>query len=89
MAETVYLLCALTSIGCAALLLRAHRRSRSPLLLWSGLCFLGLSVNNMLLIVDYLILPHVDLSAVRSSIAFVALLVLVWGAVNAHGRRAP
>jgi hypothetical protein len=88
MAEIVYSLCAMTSVGCAVLLFRGHRRSRAPLLLWSALCFVGLSANNILLVVDYLILRDVDLTALRSGIAFAALLVLIWGAINAGGGRA-
>ena len=52
MAETVYALCALTSLACAALLLRGYVRSRVRLLLWSGLCFAFLFLNNVLLFVD-------------------------------------
>ena len=41
MATVVYLLCALTSLGCALLLLAAYRRERARLLLWSCVCFGG------------------------------------------------
>ena len=49
MASVVYALCALTSLACAVLLLRAYRRSWARLLFWSGLCFVGLALNNVLL----------------------------------------
>ena len=52
MATIVYILCALTSSLCAVLLLRRYARSRLRLLLWSGLCFIGLALNALLLIVD-------------------------------------
>ena len=39
MASTVYVLCTLASTLCALLLLRDYGRTRSRLLLWSGLSF--------------------------------------------------
>lgn len=84
MAKAVFLLCAVTSIVCAALLLRAYGRSRSRLLLWSALCFVGLALNNGMLVVDRIILPQVDLSVWRQvpAVAGIALLLfgLVWDA---------
>jgi len=50
-ASIVYLLCALTSLGCAILLHRGFRRSRAPMLLWSALCFWGFFFSNILLFV--------------------------------------
>ena len=81
MAEAVYLLCAVTSIACAVLLVRGYRRSRSRLLLWSSLCFLGLAANNSILVVDRLIVPDVDLSAWRLVPAVIGVGVLVYGLV--------
>lgn len=82
MALFVYVLCAITSLACAMLLLRAYRRTAVRLLLWSGLCFAGLALNNVLLIVDLQVLPEHDLSVIRSlpSVLGVALLLygLVW-----------
>ena len=59
MAEAVYILCALTSLACAAMLLRGYARSRARFLLWSGLCFVGLTINNVLLFVDKVVFPEV------------------------------
>ena len=81
MAKAVFLLCALTSLACAALLLRAYGRRRSRLLLWSGLCFVGLALNNGLLVIDRLILPEVDLSLWRQVPALGGIALLVWGLV--------
>jgi hypothetical protein len=81
-ASTVYILCAVTSILCAAMLLRAWLGTRSRLLLWSGVCFLWFAANNMLLFVDLEVLPDTDLALARSGTAFVGaatlLLALVW-----------
>ena len=79
MPELVYGLCALTSLFCAALLVRAYLSRRTRLLLWSSLCFVGLAVNNIVLVIDFLIGPVADLSLVRTSIAFVSMLLLVIG----------
>ena len=50
MATSVYLLCMLTSGFCAMLLLREYRRTSTPLLLWSGLSFVGWAINNALVL---------------------------------------
>jgi hypothetical protein len=77
----IYLLCALTALLCAVLLLRAYARSRYRLLLWSGLCFAGLTVNNTLLVLDKVVLPDVDLSLARSMAALLAMAVLIYGLI--------
>jgi hypothetical protein len=81
-AKAVFLLCALTSLACAVLLVRGYARSRSRLLLYSALCFSGLALNNALLVVDRILLPDVDLSVWRlvPAVAGVGLLLygLVW-----------
>lgn len=79
MANLVYALCALTSLACAVLLLRGYRRSRARLLWWSGLCFVGLFINNAVLVVDARIV--VDLSVVRSLPAVLGVMALLYGLV--------
>jgi hypothetical protein len=79
MAETVYALCVLTSILCAVLLTRSWARSRAPLLLWSSICFVGLALNNVLLLLDLVFVPAIDLSLARSLSATLAVGVLVVG----------
>lgn len=81
-AEAVYLLCALTSVLCAVLLLLAYRRSRLAFLFWSSLCFVGLAVNNVLLFVDVVVVPQLDLSIVRTLPALLGVMLLVWGFVR-------
>jgi hypothetical protein len=81
MATLVYILCALTSAACAVLLLRGYLRNRVRLLLWVGLCFIGLALNNVLLFVDVRMVPAVDLSLWRSLPALAGLLVLIFGLV--------
>jgi hypothetical protein len=81
MADVAYILCALTSIGCATLLLRGYKQSGSRLLFWSGLCFVGLALNNVLLIIDIRVLPNVDLSNIRSLPALAGLLLMIFGLI--------
>jgi hypothetical protein len=81
MAETVYILCALTSLFCAVLLFRSYRRQRTRLLMWSTLCFVGLALNNLLLVIDLVLVPEADLSLVRTSTALVSMTLLVIGLI--------
>ena len=81
MLTIVFALCALTSLACCVLLLRGYRQSRARLLLWSGLCFLGLFLNNLALIVDVHVVPNIDLSVWRSLPALAGVALLVYGLV--------
>ena len=81
MAQAVYTLCAVTSVTCAVMLILAYRSSRSRLLLWSSLCFVALAANNVLLLVDLVIVPTIDLSMWRTGIAVAGLSTLVFGLV--------
>jgi len=85
MSEIVYVLCALTSLVCAVLLIRSFLANRSPLLMWSSVCFVGLFVNNALLVVDELLTANtVSLILARdiSNLASITALVigLIWNA---------
>jgi hypothetical protein len=82
MAEVVYILCALTSLLCAMLLLRAWAASRVRLLLWCLLCFVGLALNNVMLLVDKIVTPETDLSTWRALPATLGVAVLVYGLVT-------
>lgn len=82
MATVIYALCALTAAVCTFLLLHAYRRGGYRLLLWSGLCFLGLTLNNLLLVIDKLVFPDlVDLSIWRTVAALAAMAVLLYGLI--------
>jgi hypothetical protein len=84
MAETVYLLCAATSVACAVLLLRGYRTNRTRLLFWSSLCFAGLALNNVLLFVDLVVVPELDLSLPRTLAALAGLIALLAGLVGGN-----
>jgi hypothetical protein len=81
MALVVYSLCAVTSLLCAALLLRSYLRNRTQLLFWSSLCFLGLAVNNILLFIDLVLVPTVDLSIYRALSALSGMALLLCGLI--------
>lgn len=81
MRTAVYLTAGCTSLLCAILLLRGYAQSRQKLLLWSGICFLGLALSNFLIFVDLIILPEIDLYPLRLAIAAIALLVLLYGLI--------
>lgn len=80
MIDLVYVLCALTSLACAVLLLRGYFRTHVRLLLWSGLCFVGLTLNNALLVWDENTLVT-DLSNLRTLPALAGVALLVYGLV--------
>jgi hypothetical protein len=82
MAEAVYLLCAVTSVMCAVLLLRGYRATQTRLLFWSSLCFTGLAINNFVLLVDLMVMPDIDFSIARNAIALAAMSILLYGLVR-------
>ena len=82
MGEIVYALCALTSLACAVLLVRSWMRTRTKLLAWSSACFIGLTINNVLLVFDMVLYKtEVDLSFARAVTAMLSILALVVGLV--------
>ncbi len=81
MATAVYLLCALTSVACAVLLLRGYQQRGVKLLLWSGLAFVGFALGNTMLVVDLVVVPGRDLLLLRSLPVLLGLAVLIYGLV--------
>jgi hypothetical protein len=81
MASAVYLLGSFVTMLCAWLLLRAYTKTRTKLLLWSGLCFVGLSISNALLWTDLVMLPHADLFVLRLATAAASMLLLLYGLI--------
>lgn len=79
--SAVYLLCFLTSLACAVLLGRAYRRTATRVLFWSAACFALLAVNNLLVMIDLLILPEIDLVALRHTLSLAAAGTLIFGFV--------
>lgn len=82
MAEAVYILCAVTSGLCAVLLLTHYRRARVPLVLWTGVCFVGLTIANILLFVDLILVPSIDLTIWRLAVALMGAGALLYEMIH-------
>jgi len=74
-----YLLCAVVSGASAFLLLRGYRRSRSRMVLWTGVAFVFLTVSNILLVFD--LLNTMDLARARPILISTGLAFLIYGLV--------
>ena len=81
MAKAIYLLCALTSLAAAWLLLRYYLTRRTPLLLWSCVGFFGLAVNNVMVYTDLVLFTDIDLSLPRTLAGMVGMLALAYGLI--------
>jgi Family of unknown function (DUF5985) len=80
-AFTIYILCTLTSLACAWLLLASYRRTRHRLLFWSGWSFVAMTVNNLFLVLDKVIFPDAYLLPARLVSALVSMLLLLYGLI--------
>lgn len=83
MAESIYILCCVLSLACAVMLFRGYRRQPSVLLLWSGVCFGLLAMNNGILVVDLVVLPDFDMNGwlLRNLLSAAAGSVLLFGLI--------
>lgn len=81
MSSVIYGLCAGVALLCAILLFAAWRRQQHRLLLWSGFCFGGFTVNNVLLVLDKIVFPEIDLSVWRTGVAVISIAVLLYGLI--------
>lgn len=81
MKTAAYILSSITFAACAIFLLRGYLQSRQRLLLWSSLCFFGLGLSNLLVFVDLVMLPYLDLYLVRLATAAVSMCLLMVGLI--------
>jgi hypothetical protein len=81
MGPAVNLLGVLTCLLCSFLLLRAWGRVHKRLLFWSGLCFAGLTISNVLVFADLVVFPDLNLYPWRLGTAAVAVLLLLYGLI--------
>jgi hypothetical protein len=81
MAAASYIFGMLVTLLCGLLLARGYRQSRQRLLLWSSICFLGLSLHSGLIFMDLILLPHTDLHVVRRAVVAVSMIVLIFGLI--------
>jgi hypothetical protein len=82
MAKWVYFLCALLSIGCCVLLLRGFLRTRTRLLLWTSAAFVGLALNNIFLVADFVLFPELNLMVFRQLTALAAMVLFLYGLIE-------
>jgi len=75
----LYLVAVLSSGACALLLFRGYVRRRIRLLMWSGICFIGLTVNNVALFIDLVVFPDLDLRLARLIPALIGMTLLLYG----------
>ncbi len=75
----LYVLAILTSFACTLCLFRAYLHTRLRLLLWSGFCFVGLTVNNVVLFLDMVVYPTIDFRPARLIAALVGMVFLLYG----------
>ena len=80
-APAVYIFGFLVTLACGILLFRAYAKVRKRLLLWSAVCFCGLAISNLLVFVDLVLLPAVDLYLLRLITAAIAMLLLLYGLI--------
>lgn len=82
MEMAVYILCTVTALACAVLLLRGYARAHVRLLLWTGVFFLLLTIENAALFIDRILLgPGIDLALGRGLVALAAVIVLLFGLI--------
>lgn len=77
----LYGLCMLTALMCAWLLLQAYQRTHYRLLFWCSMFFSIAALNNVLLVVDKLVVPGIDLTVYHYAVALVGLFVLLPGLI--------
>jgi hypothetical protein len=81
MAAAVYILGTVLALSCGILLMRGYIRGRQRLLLWSSLCFFGLSASNLLVFLDLVLFPTRDLYFWRLAAAAISMLLLLYGLI--------
>ena len=75
----LYLLALFSSGACAGLLFGGYSRRRLRLLMWSAICFVGLTINNVALFVDLVVFPEIDLRLARLIPALIGMTLLLYG----------
>ncbi len=81
MMPALHILTCLTTLLCTVLLLRAFARVRRRMLLWSGLCFAGLTLSSLLAIIDLQVLPEIDLFSYRLASTAISMALLLYGLI--------
>jgi Family of unknown function (DUF5985) len=77
----IYGMCMLTALTCAWLLLQAYQKTRYRLLFWCGLFFSIAALNNILLVVNKVVFPEIDLAIYGYAVALAGLCILLPGLI--------
>ena len=85
MGSAVNIVGALTCLACAVLLLRGYASVNQKLLLWSGVCFVLLGIGNLMIFVDLVLLPQIDLYPLRLGVDAAGMLLLLYGLIWESG----
>ena len=75
----LYFLAIATSLACTVLLFRGYVSSRTRILMWSAVCFTCLTLNNVLLFLDLVVLPDIDLRLFRHITALAGMMFMIYG----------
>lgn len=81
-AAVVYVLSALTCLGCAFMLLRGAKKGGPRLVFWSGICFAVLACENLLLLIDKVIFPDIDLAILRHGVGLLGPAMLLLALIS-------
>ncbi|MFZ0706443.1 MAG: DUF5985 family protein [Candidatus Korobacteraceae bacterium] len=81
MGPAVYIFGLLVTLSCGVLLTRAYTNVGKRLLLWSAICFYFLAVSNLIVFLDLIVFPAVDLYRWRLITAAVGMLILLYGLI--------
>ena len=79
MPEVTYVICTLTSLASALLMMRAIRGPGGRLLFWGAVFFLGMAVNNIALFANAM--TEADYSVVPNIIMLASVAALLYGLV--------
>ncbi|WP_194303955.1 DUF5985 family protein [Chthonobacter albigriseus] len=77
----IYILCLGTAAVCSYLLLRGFLQTRMRLLAWSAVSFLLLAVNSLVVVLDIVVFPDVNLLPARHAASLLAVSILLIGLV--------
>jgi hypothetical protein len=79
MPEATYVICTITSLASALLMLRSRRGSGGRLLLWGAVFFLGMALNNVALLLNALVKE--DWSVAPNIVMLVSVAALLYGLI--------
>ena len=80
MPEATYVICTITSLASAVLMLRSMRGAGGRLLFWGAVFFLGMALNNIALFANK-VLIEADWSVLPNVVMLVSVAALLYGLI--------